>query len=94
MNRFEVLEKLLKEETGRYFDGKAIWQDLEEAVTQYPDDGKVWITGKDDNMMKYEYYVEIKRVCDEGQWWTDIKLFEINIEFKKEHKKYHIEFVK
>lgn len=84
MNRNEVIERLLKEKTGRTFSGRVIWEEIERAAGE-AEEGSHWIAGQDDNLEKWEYYVEITRTYDPDfdQWETSISLEEIKIEDKK-----------
>lgn len=89
MTRFEIIEKLIKKETGRIVDGKAIWNELENSLCQYEgEDGTVTITGDDNQKECWEYEVNLKRTYDEefDQWETDITLLEIKILNKKSQK--------
>lgn len=90
MNRNEILEALLLKETGRTFAGGPIWDEIERAASEAPEEGEQWITGQDDPVEKWEYYVDIKRTYDEefDQWETNISLEEIKITDAKQIKLY------
>ena len=85
LNRNEIIEKLLLKATGRTFAGGPIWDEIENAASEAVDEGEQWITGQDDPLEKWEYFVNITRTHDEesDQWETEISLIEINITDKK-----------
>jgi hypothetical protein len=87
MERNEILQKILKKETGRTFAANAIWQEIERAAGEVEEGGH-WIVGQDDTLEKWEYYVEISRRYDPDfdQWETDVSLEEIKITNKKTGK--------
>lgn len=93
MNRNEILEALLLKETGRTFAGGPIWDEIERAASEAPEEGKQWITGQDDPVEKWEYYVDIKRTYDEefDQWETNISLEEIKITDTKTNKTVYVQ---
>lgn len=93
MNRNEILEALLLKETGRTFAGGPIWDEIERAASEAPEEGEQWITGQDDPVEKWEYYVDIKRTYDEefDQWETNISLEEIKITDAKINKTVYVQ---
>lgn len=93
MNRNEILEALLLKETGRTFAGGPIWDEIERAASEAPEEGEQWITGQDDPIEKWEYYVDIKRTYDEefDQWETNISLEEIKITDAKTNKTVYVQ---
>lgn len=93
MNRNEILEALLLKETGRTFAGGPIWDEIERAASGAPEEGEQWITGQDDPIEKWEYYVDIKRTYDEefDQWETNISLEEIKITDAKTNKTVYVQ---
>lgn len=93
MNRNEILEALLLKETGRAFAGGPIWDEIERAASEAPEEGEQWITGQDDPIEKWEYYVDIKRTYDEefDQWETNISLEEIKITDAKTNKTVYVQ---
>lgn len=93
MNRNEILEALLLKETGRTFAGGPIWDEIERAASEAPEEGEQWITGQDDPIEKWEYYVDIKRTYDEefDQWETNISLEEIKITDVKTNKTVYVQ---
>ena len=92
MNRNEILEALLLKETGRTFAGGPIGDEIERAASEAPEEGEQWITGQDDPVEKWEYYVDIKRTYDEefDQWETNISLEEIKITDAKTNKTVYV----
>lgn len=94
MNRYDILQQILKKETGKYFDGKAIWEEIECKVGEYVgENGETWITGQDNDRWKWQYYIDIERSYDKeyDQWNTDIHILEIVIEDKEENKRWHVD---
>lgn len=94
MDRNNILSMLIEKETGRTFAGSPIWEELEKAVANFEGkDGKHWVTGQDDVLMKWEYEVQIVREYDEecDQWATDIHLLQIKIEDKQTHETWHVQ---
>lgn len=93
MNRNEILEALLLKATGRTFAGGPIWDEIERAASNAPDDGEQWIAGQDDPIEKWEYRVDIARSYDEefDSWNTDISLKEIKITDSKTQKTTYVQ---
>lgn len=93
MNRNDILQELIEKETGRTFAASSIWKEIEEAASNYQgEDGTTWVTGQDDVLMKWEYYIEITRTYDKeyDQWIKDVHLLEIRINDKNLKKIYDI----
>jgi len=84
MERNEILENLLLRKTGRIISGSSVWEEVECAAEE-AGEGCQWITGQDDTLEKWSYYVEITRTFDSDleQWETCISLEEISITDKK-----------
>lgn len=93
MDRNTILSTLIERETGRVFAGGPIWEEIERAVDNFEgEDGEHWITGQDDVLMKWDYYVNFSKNYDAecDQWETDISLLEVKIEDKQEHKTWYV----
>ena len=93
--RREDLTTAIEKESGLYLAAEPLWNEIEEAVGRFEgEDGENWVTGQDDVMRKLEYYVGIKREYDEDcdSWDTDITLYEMIIEDRQTHKRWHIVF--
>lgn len=84
IDKNKILQELLFKKTGRVFSGSSIWEEIERAAGE-AEEGSQWITGQDDILEKWDYYVKIKRAYDKDfdQWETDISLEEIKITDKK-----------
>lgn len=84
MDRNRILEELLFKKTGRTFSGSSIWEEIERAAGEVGE-GNQWISGQDDTLENWEYYVEISRKYDPNfdRWEISISLEEIKITDKK-----------
>ncbi len=91
MDRNKILEDLLLKKTGRTFSGSSIWEEIECAAGG-AGEGSQWVTGQDNILEKWEYYLEISRIYDPNfdQWETSISLEEIKITDKKTGKSVYV----
>lgn len=88
MTKYRMIENLIENSTGRVVDGKAVLEDLEEAVGKYEgEDGTITVTGEDSQKERWDYEVDLKREYDEyGDVETKIRLREIRILNKQSQK--------
>lgn len=93
MDKNHILSMRIEKETGRIFSGESIWEEIEDAIgKEITESGTYWVTGQDDILMKWEYYVDVTVKYDEedDQWFYDISLLELSIEDKRTHEKWYI----
>lgn len=81
MDRFQIVEKLIERASGVTVDGCAVWDDIQQAAANSPEDGDIWLTGRDDVQEMWQFYVSKHTVFDEETdcYETDIRLHEIKI---------------
>lgn len=82
MIRSELLSEIIEEESGQIVDGDAIIKEVAEIAQCYDGEEKItWLTGRDDSLMKWDYYVEVEKKYNEisGKWETEVDLLELNI---------------
>lgn len=68
MNRFQAMTHIIKKLTGVVCSGEAIWDEIETAARECEEPGAQWITLQDDNIEKWEAYVEITQ----GEDYIDV----------------------
>lgn len=81
----DEIRNAIYQATGVYVDGAAVADEIREAISSGAEDGRQWITGQDNVMERWEYFVDYSRKdeLDESgdliQSDETIRLLEISI---------------
>lgn len=59
-----IVATLIERQTGVAVDGCEVWEEMEHAaIEQLPDGGTAWVTGQDDPLCRWQYFVKVFYHC-------------------------------